>query len=170
VWNGMKWSLQTAPNPAAVVDALDAVSCPSLTHCESVGFYYNSSDVKVTLAEVWDGSSWSVQTTPNRTGAQLSTLYSLSCAGTTDCEAVGYDHNTSGAAVTLAEKWNGTKWNLQPSVNPSGLARVLSSVSCPSSTDCESVGFHDNSSDVGKTLAEVWNGTSWSVQTTPNPA
>jgi len=72
--------------------------------------------------------------------------------------------------VTLAERWNGTKWAVQ-TTPPTGPTNGPAGVACPSSTpDCEAVGSADNSSSVLVTLAEQWNGTKWALQATPNPA
>ena len=47
----------------------------------------------MTLAEVWDGSTWTVQSTPNPTGATSGSLYGVSCTSATACTAVGTDAN-----------------------------------------------------------------------------
>jgi hypothetical protein len=171
-WNGTKWALQATPNPAgAIASTLKAVACSSATHCEAVGSYNNSADVLVTLAEVWNGTQWAVQTTPNPADATNVTLNAVACpTSTRACEAVGSYINSSGVTVTLAERWNGTKWALQTTPNPAGATdSELYAVACPSATGCEAVGWSANSSDV-VTLAERWNGTKWALQTTPNPA
>jgi hypothetical protein len=45
------------------------VSCTSSTACIAVGYYKNSSEVVVPLAERWNGTEWKVQSTPNPAGA-----------------------------------------------------------------------------------------------------
>src|SRR5438128_1052733 len=63
-------------------------------------------------------------------------------------------------------------WRLQPTTNPS-VAKVsqLSGVSCPSLGVCTAVGFFEhNVNGENFTLAEHWNGSSWAIQPTPNPA
>jgi hypothetical protein len=171
-WNGTQWALQTTPNPAgAIASTLHAVACSSSTHCEAVGSYNNSSDVLVTLAEVWNGTKWAVQATPNPAGATNVTLNAVACLPSTRaCEAVGSYINSSGVTVTLAERWNGTKWALRTTPDPAGATdSELYAAACPSATDCEAVGWSANSSHV-VTLAERWNGTQWALQATPNPA
>jgi hypothetical protein len=81
------------------------VSCTSATACTAAGFYSNATTT-VTLAERWNGTTWSIQTTPNPTGGSGSTLDGVSCASAKACTAVGgYNNGTTG--VTLAERWNG---------------------------------------------------------------
>jgi hypothetical protein len=43
-------------------------------------------------------------------------------------------------------------------------------VACSSATRCTTVGAYTNHSGFDVTLAERWNGKSWQVQSTPNPA
>jgi hypothetical protein len=172
-WNGTTWALQTTPNPVgAIASFLNAVACSSATHCEAVGNYNNSSDVLVTLAEVWNGTKWAVQTTPNPAGATNVTLNAVACpTSTRDCEAAGSYINSSGVTVTLAERWNGTTWALQTTPNPAGATdSELYAAACPSATDCEAVGWSATSSHAVVTLAERWNGTTWALQAIPNAA
>jgi hypothetical protein len=84
------------------------VACRSTSACTAVGFYYNSSDVAVTLAETWNGTAWTVQSTPNPKGAIESFLYGVTCRSTSACTAVGSYLSGSDVEVTLAEAWNGT--------------------------------------------------------------
>ena len=59
----------------------------------------------------------------------------------TACTAVGDYGNSSGNDVTLAERWNGSSWKIQPTPNPTGqAASVLSGVSCTAATACTAVG------------------------------
>jgi hypothetical protein len=113
--------------------------------------------------------SWALQSTPNPSGTPASELLGVSCSSVTACTAVGY-YNSGGVDVTLAERWNGTKWMIQTTPNPSIEISYLNGVSCPSATDCTATGAYLNNSGVDVTLAEGWNGTKWAVQTTPNPS
>jgi hypothetical protein len=163
------WSVVSSPNPE-VNNYMNGVACPSSTDCEAVGDYYNSSGVQVTLAEGWNGTTWALQTIPNPTGATNSSLSGVACSSSTECEAVGGYTNNAGVGVTLAEGWNGTRWALQTTPNPTGATDTsLSAVACLSSTECEAVGGYTNSAGVGVTLTEAWNGTKWAPQASPNP-
>jgi len=123
-----------------------------------------------TLAERWNGTEWTIQSTPNPTGSTVSALQSMSCTSSTACTATGYA-NSSGGYVTLAERWNGTSWAVQTTPNPSGAKNsYLRSVSCASSTVCTAAGEYVNSSGTTVSLAERWNGTEWTIQTTPSPS
>src|SRR5207302_64415 len=155
-WNGSSWAIQSTPNPAgAMSTVLRAVSCPSTTLCTAVASYTNSSGVDVTLAERWNGSSWTIQSTPNPTGARSSVLYGVSCISTTLCTAVGSYVNSSGVTVPLAEHWNGSSWAIEPSSIPAGAkASSLLGVACVPSTQCTAVGSYTNSAAVTLVLTE----------------
>jgi hypothetical protein len=169
------WVVQTTPNPSSSspqVDTFTGVACPSSAECFAVGYGSNGAGVAVTLAEHWDGAAWSVQTTPNSSGATSSVLNGLACAGAAGatCTAVGDWFNSSGVEAPLAERWNGTGWSIQSVPAPANAgAAMLRGVSCVSASRCAAVGSSLNSAGAQLTLAEVWNGTSWSIQSTPNP-
>ncbi len=169
-WNGTSWTIQSTPNPTGATSSqLQGVSCTSTTACTAVGDYDNSSYEQLKLAERWNGTNWTIQSTPNPTGATSSQLQGVSCTSTTACTAVGDYDNSSGHIVTLAERWNGTSWTIQTTPNPSAANGVLSGVSCTAATVCTAVGSSTNSAGTGVTLAERWNATSWAIQSTPNP-
>ena len=171
-WNGTSWSVQSAPVPSgAQSGVLSGVACSAAAQCTAVGNYASSTGKRSTLAERWNGSAWSVQSTPNPTGAKSSQLVSVACPSTTVCVANGTYANSAGTTVTLAERWNGTSWSVQATPNPSGAtATVFYGIACASTTACAGVGAYTNSSGVQVTLAERWNGTSWVIQSTPNPS
>ena len=60
---------------------------------------------------------------------------------------------------------------MQPTPNPAG-AEVSSfaGVACASISACTAVGSYTTSAGTPVTLAEDWDGTSWAIQATPNPA
>jgi hypothetical protein len=169
-WNGTSWTIQSTPNPSGSTDgALEGVSCTSASACTAVGWYETSAGV-FALAERWNGTSWTIQSTPNPNPELGPTLTGVSCTSANACTAVGYYETSSGAtSPALAEQWNGTSWTIQSTPNPPGALYVdLSTVSCTSASACTAVGSYGTSSNQF-TLAEQWNGTSWAVQTTPNP-
>jgi hypothetical protein len=168
-WNGKRWSIQSTPNPGAATSELVGVSCASANACTAVG-YYLTTTTQVTLAEHWNGATWSVQSTPNpNTSSQLS---AVSCASPTSCTAVGSYYDSSlGDNVMLAEYWNGTGWSIQSRANPAGATySELLGVSCPTTSACTAVGAFGSAPASGLALGERWNGSSWTVESVPNPA
>jgi len=84
--------------------------------------------------------------------------------------AVGYYTDSNGHAQTLIEKRKGTTWTVIPSPSP-GFNNVLTGVIVNSLTSALAVGYSyttDPSVD-GQTLVEQWDGTSWTIVSSPNP-
>jgi hypothetical protein len=55
------------PNPRTAIYGygyLYGVACTSSKACVAVGSYTNQSGVAMTLAERWNGSTWSIQSSP----------------------------------------------------------------------------------------------------------
>jgi hypothetical protein len=170
-WNGATWAIQPTASPSgAKLSFLSGVACPSATQCTAVGYYTSSSGPNVALVEIWKGGTWTTQPPATIIGARASTLSGAACASTTVCTAVGTYVNSSGATVSLAERWNGSTWTTQATPMPAGAkATSLSGVSCPTTTACTAVGNY-STSGATLTLAEHWNGSTWAIQPTPNPA
>ncbi len=168
--DGTRWSDLGTPVPVgASANALAGVSCPSTTSCTAVGSYTDSSGAELTLAEVWNGSAWTIQTTPNPDGATAASLASVSCPTLNVCTAVGSYTDTSGAILTLAEEWTGTAWAIQVTPDPAGSTdSTLSNVSCSSATACLAIGSDSDSDGANATLAEVWDGGTWSIHDLPS--
>jgi hypothetical protein len=61
-------------------------------------------------------------------------------------------------------------WTIANSPNATVTGGNIESISCSASTACTAVGTDVNTSGIGVTLAERWNGASWQRQATPNPA
>jgi hypothetical protein len=144
------------------------VSCLSATSCKAVGDYENSiGGAALTLIESWNGSKWTVQSSPTPgTGGSFS---SVSCVSTTSCKAVGSYFTSSGDTLTLIESWNGSRWTVQSSPNPGTSNDGLSGVSCVSTTSCKAVAYYSDSNEGSQTLIESWNGSHWTIQSSPNP-
>jgi sugar lactone lactonase YvrE len=156
------WSAQSMPSPeGAESTQLQAVSCSSSTSCTAVGEYRTSVSKSLTLAERWNGTAWTIQSTPNPEGATENPLLGVSCPSSTECIAVGAARK-GGTYSPLVERWNGTTWSIQTIAEE---GTILRSVSCTSSTSCTAAG--ESGADG---LAEHWNGTSWSAQSVPSPA
>jgi hypothetical protein len=118
------------------------VACTSDIFCTAVGAY-EGSVIGGTLAEEWNGISWSVQQTPNASGADVSELWDVACTSASACTAVGDGYyNSQGIYLNLAEAWNGTSfsWSVQQTPNPSALNDRLFGVACTSASACTAVG------------------------------
>jgi RHS repeat-associated protein len=171
-WNGSSWTLLTTPSPSNADSYLTGVSCSAAAACTAVGYYTNyGNNYQVaweTLAERWNGTAWTQQLPPNPSNGHANGLNSVSCPASNACTAVGSSTSTG----TLAEAWNGTSWSVQTTPNASsGAPNYLESVSCTATSACTAVGYYYVTQQGPElTLAERWNGTSWTIQSTPNPS
>jgi hypothetical protein len=164
--SGNAWTIVSIPDPGS--GQLPGISCTTASACEAVGQFTSGGTVQA-LAEVWNGSNWAIQATPNPSGATSSQLNDVSCTSAARCEAVGQFTSSGGTVQALAEVWNGSNWAIQATPNASGPANSqLDGVSCPAASACEAVGSA-NTGSTFTTLAEMWNGTKWAIQATPNP-
>ncbi len=154
------------PFNGVIGTGLNAVSCSSSQACVVVGTFETNSAFE-SFSQSWDGSTWTARVTPK---PKITNLDSVSCPAASACTAVGDIARTPNPAP-LAERWNGFGWTIQKTPAPAGANRAfLLSVSCPSRTSCFAVGFAEGTSGKQKTLAEHWNGKTWQLQVTPDPA
>ena len=116
------------------------------------------STVQYTLAERWNGSTWSFQTMPHPVGAVNSYLNAVSCPSANACIAVGATSPASGEVYSLIERWDGKAWSIQTPAADSTAS--LQAVACSKSNACTAVGY-----DSSGPMAERWNGHAWVLQT-----
>ena len=156
-------------NVASSHTSLSSVDCVSTTFCIAVGESEpdSGSQPEKTVIERWNGSAWSIVSSPNRPDApDGSDLSGVACTATTNCFAVGHDTIDNGyfTGRTLAERWNGSSWALSFTPNPGGPPNArLRGVACTSATNCFAVGDTLDANGRIRTLIERWNGTTWSI-------
>jgi hypothetical protein len=170
-WDGTAWSIVPTPNTGdGDYNYLAGVACAGPAACSAVG-YRSTPQGFQTLALRWDGTAWSIVASPNGSGAQQSFLDAVTCGAAGDCWAVGwYVQGTTGFNQTLVLRWNGTAWAAVGS--PNALLSThndLHGVACAAANDCWAVGAAYNGR-AQQTLALRWNGTAWSVVTSPSSA
>jgi hypothetical protein len=160
------WSIQPTPNPlGAGLNVLNNVSCSSPRACLAVGYFVpTGSSSFSSLAERWNGLTWQIH--PTSSGI----LTNVSCPARSDCVAVGAQPTGAGTAP-LAQRWYDSRWQVQPVAVPAGATQsYFEGVSCATPRACTAVGAYFTSPDTYFTLAEYWNGSTWRIQPTPNPA
>lgn len=169
-WDGSSWTGQDTPFPADQSGGpgtdgtaeLRGIKCVSAAFCMGTGDYINTAGARETLAETWNGSTWSIIQTVNP-GPSTNQLNSVACTTVTNCIATGYYQNSAGTNFPLAERWNGASWQQLAAGSITG-GRLLG-VSCTSANACTAVGFTGSNP-----LAERWNGASWKTQPVPKPS
>ena len=164
-WNGSSWKVVSSPNSSALWNDLYGVSCVGSSFCMAVGDYFNGL-VYQTLIEKWNGSSWNVVSSPN-SSTQGDNLNGVSCVSSGFCVAAG-DYSNGTVDLTQIENWNGSDWSLVTSPNISSTDdNILYGVRCVSKSFCMAAG-HDYNGTTDQTLIEKWNGSTWSLVTSPN--
>jgi hypothetical protein len=170
-WNGTTWTTLSTSDPfGAAAAGLEAISCPSATTCIAVGSYIDSGGNTLPLADVWNGSTWTLWAASLPTGAVGGVLAGVKCRTATSCLAVGTSTNASNVTKALAESWDSTSWKVKPTPTPSGATEsALDGIACPAQNSCIAVGEYRDAGNNSLSLAETWNGSAWSIQSTPNP-
>src|SRR5262249_41972297 len=152
------WSVVSSPNSSGSGDTnLGAVAAISPTDAWAVGSTVPSiSAISSTLTEHWDGSKWSMVSSPN-VGSFSNELLGVAAVASNDVWAVGLYVNSNQISQTLIEHWNGTSWNVVNSPNVGTSYNALNGVSAVSANDVWAVGYsRDGTSGVFSTLVEHW--------------
>jgi hypothetical protein len=83
---------------------------------------------------------------------------------------VGGYQAATGESRTLAERWDGSSWQIQPTPNPTGARFAgLADVSCWSPRACIAVGDYQPTPGDSVPLALYWDGRTWTLQSVPVP-
>ena len=123
-----------------------------------------------TLAERWNGSSWSVVPTRDH-GGSARFLRAVAAPSAQLAFAVGsYRQQVGGSTHDLAERWIRSRWVRSAAPSPGRNVNSLQAVAARGATRAWAVGAtrHGTQRRLA-TLAERWNGTSWRVTRTPSP-
>lgn len=161
-WDGTTWTELSTP-PGGV----SSVGCASAGRCVTVSG---------SQALTWNGTTWTAQAITQPENAFLS---DVSCWKPSACMAAGSYGRIplphllpdihGGAQLTLAERWNGSTWQVRRTPSPGDEEEGLSGVSCRSAASCVAVGAFVNGSDRQAALAERWNGRAWKVLAAADP-
>lgn len=168
-WDGVAWSrlptpdLPHPPGTAPLDVSPTDVSCFSENSCMAVGYTWSGWSGYAPLAEVWDGSTWSVTAVP---ASSTGTFEGVSCTSATFCAAVGRQRAQGATSnQTLAAVWDGSSWVITPTVDK-GYDSDLLAVSCVSATTCVAIGRYSRYPSFPM-LAEAWDGSAWSSMPEP---
>jgi len=127
-------------------------------------------------ASTTPSSIWQVDTSanPGSTTFSNSAFQSVSASGPKEAWSVGRTMNDQALDQPLAEHWNGSSWTSATVPVPAGQQAVLNAVDDLGPSNAWAVGTSFGggvgATPAGVTLIEHWNGTSWSIVPSPNPA
>lgn len=158
-----------SPRGATNTSLLD-VSCVGPTFCMAIGGS-NAGSFQAPLAELFDGTTWTIVHTPRPTGDD-SPLLSVSCTSRSFCMAVGA--GVSNPEQLYAETFNGTQWRLSRAIIPRGSEESdLSGVSCRVrvcfAVGSVAIGMNTQGFDF-QSLIERYGSSHWTVVATSRPS
>jgi hypothetical protein len=172
-WNGTAWTATTVESNN---EFLFGASADATNDAWAVGFH--GSDNIGTAAMHWDGANWKRVTTPN-VGQGANKLNAVLALAPNDAWAVGFSTPVAppqrSATLTLIEHFDGTSWAVVPSPNvgpnSANQSNRLLGLTANSANDIWAFGsyFAADGSGHQMTLLLHWDGTSWTIASSPNP-
>ena len=172
-WNGTAWTATTLESNNQF---LFGASADAANDAWAVGF--NGSDSITTAAMHWDGTTWKRVATPN-VGEGTNKLNAVLALAPNDVWAVGSSTPVAppkqAATLTLIEHFDGTSWAVVPSPNigpnSANQSNRLLGLTGNSANDIWAFGsyFVADGSGHQMTLLLHWDGTSWTVASSPSP-
>ena len=179
-WNGTAWSTSSSV-ASAVPGGTILYGVTDISPTDAYAFGNNSSLASGELAQ-WNGTSWSRVTYPLPTNTGYNTtLNAISADSSSDVWVIGSFLDQVGSSLrweTFSDHWNGSTWTVVPMPLVTGSDTLftyqISSADAISPSNVWVVGGSgDNASPYGgtpsNTLIEHWNGSAWSVVTSPSP-
>lgn len=168
-----------SPRPPTLPDTnvhLAAVSCPSVTSCAAVGYYFDAKGTQQGLIETLSQGVWVPARAPMPSGARAAPgayLGAIACPSASACFAVGEYSDANGNQQGLLETLSGGVWVPAAAPLPSGAkaspVASLVVVACPTATACVAVGRYTDQSSHQQGLLESFSGGAWTPTAAPLP-
>lgn len=165
-FDGTRWTAFPLPNVGAQENALLAVSMPAAGSAWAVGYYVSGKFQQRTLIEHFNGSVWSVVSSPSP-GALQNILYGVAAISDSDVWAVGAEQDADGLFHALTEHWDGAAWSVVNAVDGGSNGNQFYAVKALASNDVYAVGQQSGTAFPSEALIEHWDGTAWSVVSSP---
>jgi hypothetical protein len=169
-WDGTAWTPTFVPVGGTVFGA----SSDATDDVWAVGFSGLSTAQASTFVTHFNGTVW--QTVPSPNVGKSSAFNGVVALAPDNVWAVGSSGDVSdGPTLTLIEHYDGTEWSVVPSPNvgPNSTfqSNRLFGITAVSPTDIWAFGsfFAADGSGNQMTLLLHWNGTEWSIASSPNP-
>ena len=166
-WDGTSWSITSLPNTENTTSQLTDIVSTSANNIWAVGYITdNTTNLTQALLEHWDGTQWSTIPGPHLgTSSEFSSAVVLS---PTTIRVFGtYQPNTNNSSSFVAQ-WNGTSWRILSGLIIAKSNTQINGTVAVSENNMWAAGYVDNSSVVDRTLTEQWNGSRWSIVSSPN--
>jgi len=162
------WVTVPSPNRTNFDNVLFGVDALSASRAWAVGYAdTGTAPTRQPVVQRWNGTSWRLVTTPDLPGG--GELRDVSAVSSTDAWAVGFA-GTGNGDEPLVEHWDGLRWERVKSPAVSTLNYLLD-VKVFSATAGWAVGTANVPGTLAfQTLIQRWDGASWTVVPSPNPA
>ena len=166
------WTVQKTQLLGTSDNSVGAIAGSSPTDVWAVGDYLpdaanSNQDATLSFAEHYNGKTWAVVRTPN-TGPNFNSFYGLAAVDG-EAWAVGEHLNAAYQDRNLVEVWSAGHWHIANVPNPGSVRDMMFGAAALSTNNVWVVGDQEGGSQLFETLAEHWNGHSWSVVRTPDP-
>ena len=165
-WSGSQWSIANIPQPGSVRDMLFGASALSPSDVWVVGDQEGQNGKFETLAEHWDGSSWSVIPTPDP-GSSGNHLYAIDAVSPDNVWAAGMQLNANSPDQGLVEHWNGRKWSLVALPAPAAADLVMLDGITADASQVWVAGEADSPEGGGQPFVEGYQDGSWTIPRLP---
>jgi len=162
-WDGSAWS--AVPNAAGGGDYLVSIAAISADDIWA-------GPCVLGPIEHYNGTEWTAVPSPPAQGPEYC-VTGLSAISSNDVWAVGWQGDEGYNSRTLAEHWDGAQWAMVPSPSVGQGPNQLNGLVALGASDVWAVGFSMAKPPgspllPNETLIEHWNGTSWTVVSSPN--
>ena len=169
-WDGTSWSAMPSPTPIRSAQFASSITAVSSKNVWAVGV--DETGQRRTLAAHWNGQAWSIVPTPNvGDGTVQNLLTGVSADANGDVWASGYAFNVDhrNFRVPYVLRWNGKSWVMTQLPNLGSEGSQPNGIAIVSPTDVWAVGQTQDSNGSILTLTERFNGSTWSILSSPNP-
>jgi hypothetical protein len=167
-WNGTEWSIVPSPNPeSSKTNVLYSVAAASSNNVWAVGQYLKDDDYQ-TLVEHWDGSAWSIVSSPSPGSDNI--LSALAITSSNNLWAVGDYASSKTDDQTLIVQIDASNQSVVSNPNQGPVENSFAGVAAISPNDVWAVGHYVPDNPNVLTLIEHWDGTAWSIVPSPNPS
>ncbi|HEX8597414.1 MAG TPA: S-layer homology domain-containing protein [Chloroflexia bacterium] len=170
-WDGSSWVVVGSPNPAGssvdnILESVAVVPGTMGTRAWAVGRTDGFGVTPEAIMLGWNGSSWEAVTLSLPAGS--SELVDVYARAHNDVWAVGYT-NPGSARRTLVLHYDGTAWSQWTTPNQGAGDNTLRSVVAVAPDDVWAAGSYEVGPGAEKTLLLHFDGSAWSIVSSPSP-
>jgi hypothetical protein len=170
-YNGTSWSVIPSPNVGTNFNYLRAVSAHAANDAWAVGQYVDpATGNTVPLTEHWNGTTWAVVTYASL-AEPYNAVVGVADFGPSDVYAINdwsVNQNGTGFLNPQSGFYNGSSWTATTMPTMGTLGSPVNAMAAITDHDIWGIGDWDDSAGNFQTLAEHWNGTTWTIVPSPD--